>query len=378
MATEAQIRSQTKVQTDGQNRLSSESFVTLPRNDFNRNGGMAPNAFNSRDFRYTREEVIALQTGMKALGYDLGNYGPNRDGADGVAGRAFHLGLMRFASEHGNLRFNTKADLGATMEAVVRGNAPAENPAAPARTAAPSVRVMPTAQIDERALAQAREHLISREGYRRTAYYDSEGHLTIGIGHKVTPADNIRPGQTISAARVEQLFRQDMQRSFSAAQVQARQANCYTPDMICALTSVNFQLGTGWNRDFRRAWGALRRGDFNGAIEEIYNSDWATQTRNRVDDFARSIRGHATSLASRGQELLNDGYEAGRGLVNGATTMGRNLWEGGRNLLEQTPLGRIFGSNAERGYSTPDSPAAELAANTVKVPGFRNDGVYQP
>jgi len=144
--------------------------------------------------------------------------------------------------------------------------------------------------IDTVALQIAKSNLILREGRRNTAYLDSEGKLTVGVGHLVTFYDGIKLGQTISDARVDAFFAADIMKAFSAAKAQAKELNKYTPDFIGALTSVNFQLGTGWKYNFKLAYAALKDGDVPRAIDEIYDSRWANQTPTRVADFAAAIQ----------------------------------------------------------------------------------------
>jgi GH24 family phage-related lysozyme (muramidase) len=140
-------------------------------------------------------------------------------------------------------------------------------------------------QIETRARALARDEIRKHEGYKTVVYLDSRNIPTVGIGHKVTPADNLRVGERISNARVEQLFEKDFAPAFAAALSQARELGKYKPEMIAALASVNFQLGTGWRSKFYNTWNDLKNDNVRSAIARLNTSDWAKQTPVRVASF---------------------------------------------------------------------------------------------
>lgn len=133
------------------------------------------------------------------------------------------------------------------------------------------------------------DHLLSREGYRNAVYKDSEGHLTVGVGHLVRPEDGLALGDTISDDQVHALLKNDAQDAYKAALRQAQELGITDEGMVVALGSVNFQLGTGWNREFSDTWAKMKEGDFEGAIANLEQSKWNSQTPIRVDDFQYAI-----------------------------------------------------------------------------------------
>lgn len=143
--------------------------------------------------------------------------------------------------------------------------------------------------IENQALQNARSILIAREGRRNDVYIDSEGYPTVGIGHKVLPQDNLRVGHRISDQQIEAFFAADIKTAFEAAKRQARESGKYNPDFIAALTSVNFQLGTGWTRTFSNTWARIVRGDVKGAVSALKVSKWNKQTPTRVADFVSAL-----------------------------------------------------------------------------------------
>lgn len=133
--------------------------------------------------------------------------------------------------------------------------------------------------------AKWRTHAVDREGLRTRVYRDSRGKLTVGIGHLVVVRDNLKLGDVISVARVEQLFAQDSQRAIDLAMSQAKQLRkAQDIDFIVALVSVNFQLGD-WRIVFRNTYPAMVRGEKDRVIASLQRSAWAKQTPVRVKDF---------------------------------------------------------------------------------------------
>lgn len=131
--------------------------------------------------------------------------------------------------------------------------------------------------------------LREEEGYRTKVYRDTEGFLTVGIGHKVLPQDNLSHGEVITDLRVKQLFEKDVKTAMAAALAQAEQLKIDDVHFIARLVSVNFQLGTNWNLIHKNTWKLLSRGMYAEAAEEVKDSLWYAQTPNRVNEFAKDI-----------------------------------------------------------------------------------------
>lgn len=136
----------------------------------------------------------------------------------------------------------------------------------------------------------AQQKIKAAEGYRRDVYKDTRGILTVGIGHRVTASDNLNLGQMITDQQVQAFFAVDVNKAFEAAKNQAAELGKYTPEMIAALTSVNFQLGTGWRDKFYNTWKSLKAGNAQDAINRLQQSAWNDQTPSRVTAFIQSIR----------------------------------------------------------------------------------------
>lgn len=135
-----------------------------------------------------------------------------------------------------------------------------------------------------------RNLMMLREGCRTTVYPDSRGLPTVGIGHLVVPADNLRLGDVISMERVNALFATDSADALAAAWAQAGQAGITSTEFIPCLASVNFQLGTNWTKTFPDTWGMIVDGRYDDAANALNGTIWQHQTPVQVQDFQAALR----------------------------------------------------------------------------------------
>lgn len=136
---------------------------------------------------------------------------------------------------------------------------------------------------------QAKMLIRSREGYSTTVYADTEGNLTVGIGHLVTRADGLKYGDVISASKVNELFESDFAKAWSTTARQLSELGIDNVDFNAALASANFQLGD-FKFKFPRAFAALKNRQFLVALSEINGTLWERQTPTRVADLTGAIR----------------------------------------------------------------------------------------
>ena len=120
-------------------------------------------------------------------------------------------------------------------------------------------------------------------------YKDSLGIPTVGIGHKVVSGDKLKLGDTIDDKRVDEFFTKDTAKAVAAAKSQAAKAGIKDADFIVYLSSVNFQLGTGWNTIHKKTWKLIMDGNYSEAADEVGKSKWAKQTPIRVKDFQSAL-----------------------------------------------------------------------------------------
>lgn len=153
--------------------------------------------------------------------------------------------------------------------------------------------------ISEKQIQEVRElwfeHAMLREGYRTEVYLDTLGKPTVGIGHLVLKEDNLKVGDVITGQEVIDFFDKDSEKALNAAIKQAQEIGVTTTDFIVALVSVNFQLGTSWNKVFSRTYAHLVAGRYETAIANLRRSKWARQTPVRVSDFIKAIKKISTA-----------------------------------------------------------------------------------
>lgn len=142
------------------------------------------------------------------------------------------------------------------------------------------------------ALEKAKARLVVREGRRNVVYLDSRGKPTVGIGHLVRPSDNLKVGDYITDAQVDEFFENDIQFALRAAQKQCIELGIHGIDFLAALISVNFQLGPKWNlptsaggKGFIKTFLLIKQKKFDDAISNLRKSAWYAQTPKRVNDF---------------------------------------------------------------------------------------------
>lgn len=170
---------------------------------------------------------------------------------------------------------------------------PEPRPAAERPGQAPIARprrqpVVPDPQVQER--EAFKKHVVAFEGDRDDVYLDTEGYPTVGIGHKVLPADKLKVGDRISAAQKEAFFEADSKAALSAAKAQMRLAGIKDDDpFVAPLAAVNFQLGSGWYFDHKKTWDLIKAGNYVAAAREAQNSKWFKDTPVRVRAFQSEL-----------------------------------------------------------------------------------------
>lgn len=129
--------------------------------------------------------------------------------------------------------------------------------------------------------------LIRDEGVRLRVYPCSAGHLTIGVGHKLTPREIQSGLAEISLEQAGYLLHMDIGIAMNGcasifgrdrfdAMLEARQR---------ALVNMCFQMGMDGLLKFRKMVDAIMRDDWATAHKEALDSKWA-----QADSPARAMR----------------------------------------------------------------------------------------
>lgn len=140
------------------------------------------------------------------------------------------------------------------------------------------------------------EHLKKLEGERLKVYKDSAGYLTVGVGHKVLPEDNLKYGDIITTQKSMQFLRNDLAWAERAVNVHVKVP--LNQAQYDALVSFVFNVGVN-NFSESTLLKKLNQYDYNGALAEFpkwkYATDQTTQEK-YVDEILVERRKHEQDL----------------------------------------------------------------------------------
>ena len=139
------------------------------------------------------------------------------------------------------------------------------------------------------------ELLEYEEGYRKDAYYCSEGYPTIGIGQKIGPKGaplkyyNFTVSRDVSYAWLGETVETIKGQLSTSIETQLAYHNC-TPARKVIMESMCYQLGFDGLTGFRMMIKAMERMDWTEAANQALDSLWAKQTPERANRHADVIR----------------------------------------------------------------------------------------
>ena len=123
------------------------------------------------------------------------------------------------------------------------------------------------------------DRVLRHEGFESKPYEDSRGVLT--IGHGLTFLSEVE-----SKAIVSQRLYAHKVRLFTLHKWLAG-------DALEVMTEMVFQLGWQGCHNFKKMWAALEDENYGQAANEMIDSQWHKQTKNRCEELAGIIRGLA-------------------------------------------------------------------------------------
>ncbi|MBV8061446.1 MAG: glycoside hydrolase family protein [Alphaproteobacteria bacterium] len=122
------------------------------------------------------------------------------------------------------------------------------------------------------------------EGEKLTAYLDSLGLWTVGVGHLIDPkrgADpapfgvDLRGGGIITSAQSAMLLEVDIKHKSEELDEKLPWWRNLTDNRQRVIMNMAFQMGVDGLMKFRHALMAMQNGDFNEAKRQMLDSDWA-------------------------------------------------------------------------------------------------------
>lgn len=126
--------------------------------------------------------------------------------------------------------------------------------------------------------AQLKRH----EGYRRRAYRDTKGILTIGYGRNLL--DN---GLTRDEA--EYLLDNDIKTTLLSCATRIEDYEIFPEQVQEVLANMCFNMGINKLLKFPKMLAAMRSRDYKLAAIELMDSDYATQVGQRANELAESL-----------------------------------------------------------------------------------------
>ena len=135
-------------------------------------------------------------------------------------------------------------------------------------------------------LTRLREQLKFDEGVVDHAYPDSEGFLTIGVGHLIDP----RKGGKLSLNVIEYILSDDIDRIVYRVGREFAWYKDLNDVRQEVIINMVFNLGLEGFKGFERTISAIERGDWLDASREMLDSKWSGQVGQRAIRLANAMR----------------------------------------------------------------------------------------
>ena len=129
------------------------------------------------------------------------------------------------------------------------------------------------------------EELLQEEGISLSTYEDSLGNKTIGVGHLLKEYS-----EPITLEQAGRLLKKDI---MVAVEQCVKNIPCYGElDEARQYVLISMMFNMGWNRlkTFKRFFLALDNKAYSVASNEMLNSLWARQVRNRAKKLANIMK----------------------------------------------------------------------------------------
>ena len=133
---------------------------------------------------------------------------------------------------------------------------------------------------------EGQARLISHEGERLSAYQDSEGWWTIGIGHLI----DARKGGAIPQRISRMLFEDDTNIATVRARMHFDWFDGLDPVRQDVIVNLVFNMGVGGVEQFKLMIAAIQRHDLHEAAFQLANSKWGRQVHvERKTDLCNAL-----------------------------------------------------------------------------------------
>lgn len=128
---------------------------------------------------------------------------------------------------------------------------------------------------------KVKQSLKAHEGLRNLPYEDTEGNLTIGVGHSLeTP---------LSARAIETILEDDIHLHMQELDRVLPQWRTHSDNVQDTLLELAFNLGAPRLLTFKKMLKALDNRDYLTASAEMLDSKWAVQVGKRAETLAEAM-----------------------------------------------------------------------------------------
>lgn len=131
-----------------------------------------------------------------------------------------------------------------------------------------------------------REQLVRHEGLRQSAYQDSLGYLTIGVGHLIDE----RKGGKISLDSCYAILDEDIRVVCSQLDEHLSWWKNLDPVRQQVLANMAFNLGIEGLLAFHNTLAFIEHGQYSEASVAMLDSKWAVQTGKRARELAQMMK----------------------------------------------------------------------------------------
>ena len=132
----------------------------------------------------------------------------------------------------------------------------------------------------------AKAQLRTDEGVRESAYTDSLGYLTIGVGRLI----DARVGGKLSQDEIDYLLEHDLDRAEATAKALFPTFQALSDARKAVLLNMAHNLGQTRLAAFQRFREAVGAEDWGRAHDEMLDSRWADQVGERARRLARQLK----------------------------------------------------------------------------------------
>lgn len=128
--------------------------------------------------------------------------------------------------------------------------------------------------------------LIRDEGRRSSAYQDSRGYWTIGVGTCIDASK----GCGLTNDEIDMLLSNRVNLVTAQIKEQWPWSQGLDDARMGVLQNMGYQMGIAGLAEFRQFLAAMEAGDYNKASDEMCDSLWAKQTVSRAMRLAAQVR----------------------------------------------------------------------------------------